>query len=187
MVTARPMPHGRFSAAFADRSPAERCAELARHSAEFQALLCRADLLSLWWGRVLRDEIELEDADALAGFGPVRRERTLPSRRRVGPLADAKARGDDPLLRIPAAEYVPALAGVEVRGTMARCPLPDHEDSTPSCHLTEELFFCHGCARGGSIYSLAGALWGLDTRGRDFLEIRERLSRELLGAAAVAS
>jgi hypothetical protein len=44
---------------------------------------------------------------------------------------------DDPLKRIPAAEYLPLIAGVEVSSSgRCRCPMPDHEDLHPSARLT---------------------------------------------------
>ena len=39
---------------------------------------------------------------------------------------------------------------------------------------------CFGCGRGGSIVDFAAALWGMSTKGRDFLALRDRLARELL-------
>jgi hypothetical protein len=40
---------------------------------------------------------------------------------------------------------------------VARCPLPDHEDRRPSFTVNVErnLWFCHGCARGGDTVELA--------------------------------
>ena len=35
---------------------------------------------------------------------------------------------------------------------------------------------CYSCGRGGSIYDLAAALWGLGTRGADFKLVRQRLT-----------
>jgi hypothetical protein len=47
---------------------------------------------------------------------------------------------------------------------VARCPLPDHEDRTPSFTVNPEkgLWFCHGCARGGDIVELARFAWGYE-------------------------
>jgi DNA primase len=47
-----------------------------------------------------------------------------------------------------------------------RCPLPDHEDRTPSFTVNAEknLFFCHGCLRGGDVVELARLAWGYDER-----------------------
>ena len=41
-------------------------------------------------------------------------------------------------------------------------------------------WYCFGaCRRGGSIYDFAGLLWGLDTKGREFLTLRARLAEKL--------
>lgn len=40
---------------------------------------------------------------------------------------------------------------------VARCPLPDHEDHSPSFTVNAErnVWFCHGCCRGGDTVELA--------------------------------
>ena len=47
-----------------------------------------------------------------------------------------------------------------------RCPLPDHEDRSPSFTVNPEknVFFCHGCVRGGDVVELARLAWGYDRR-----------------------
>lgn len=42
------------------------------------------------------------------------------------------------------------------------CVLPDHSDRTPSFSVNPEknLWFCHGCARGGDAVELARLAWG---------------------------
>ncbi len=49
--------------------------------------------------------------------------------------------------------------GVEWVG---RCPLPDHEDKTPSFTANPEknLWYCFGCVRGGDVVELARLAWG---------------------------
>ena len=99
-------------------------------------------------------------------------------------LADAPSPGptrqganDDPLLRIAPAVYVQALTGQHV-GRQRKIACPFHDDHTPSLHVyehPEQGWYCFGCQRGGSIYDLAAALYRLPPRGRDFLELRERL------------
>jgi DNA primase len=57
-------------------------------------------------------------------------------------------------------------------------PCPFHLDERPSLHVyatADRGWTCFSCRRGGSVYDLAAALWGLKTRGRDFVEVRERL------------
>ena len=87
--------------------------------------------------------------------------------------------GHDPLRALDPAHYVSVLTGQVVgRSRKIRCPL--HEDRSPSFHVYEEPadgWYCFGaCKRHGhSVYDLAGAMWGLQTRGADFLELRRRL------------
>jgi DNA primase len=47
-----------------------------------------------------------------------------------------------------------------------RCPLPDHEDRSPSFTVNAEknVFFCHGCLRGGDVVELARLAWNYDQR-----------------------
>lgn len=96
---------------------------------------------------------------------------------------------DDPLRGIPAAEYVEALTGLHVpRSGMVNCPLPGHEDRTPSFHVGGRDPFawrCHGCGHGGGIYELAAALAHVPTplRGATFLEVRSALMARLGRAA----
>jgi len=47
---------------------------------------------------------------------------------------------------------------------VARCPLPDHEDRTPSFCVNPEknVFWCHGCLRGGDVVELARFAWGYE-------------------------
>jgi len=84
----------------------------------------------------------------------------------------------DPLLSLAPALYVERLTGQRVgRSGKVRCPF--HEDRTPSLHVYEDPqrgWFCFGCARGGSIYDLAGLLLGRSTRGEDFIELRRELT-----------
>jgi DNA primase len=47
---------------------------------------------------------------------------------------------------------------------VARCPLPDHPDRSPSFTVNPEkdAWFCHGCLRGGDIITLAQRAWDID-------------------------
>jgi len=49
---------------------------------------------------------------------------------------------------------------------VGRCPLPNHEDRSPSFTVNPEknVFFCHGCLRGGDAVELARLAWGYDQR-----------------------
>jgi hypothetical protein len=94
-------------------------------------------------------------------------------------------RAHDPLRAISLPLAIEIITGEQVprSGTM-RCPLPGHEERTPSCRVDDDVFFCHGCLRGGSLYDLGAHLFGLGTRGAQFLEVRRRLAAELLGREA---
>lgn len=83
------------------------------------------------------------------------------------------------LVTVPAETFVERLAGVEVPShRMIRCPLPDHEDRTPSCRVYDQSWRCFGCDRGGSVFELAAGMWGfsLPLRGADFVEVLKRLA-----------
>lgn len=44
---------------------------------------------------------------------------------------------------------------------VTNCPLPDHEERTPSFAVNPEknVWFCHGCVRGGDVVELARLAW----------------------------
>jgi hypothetical protein len=46
----------------------------------------------------------------------------------------------------------------------ARCPLPDHDDKSPSFVVYPETdsWFCYGCVRGGDVIDLARFAWGYE-------------------------
>jgi hypothetical protein len=114
--------------------------------------------------------------DPPARNAPVPR-RAVTAGRRMPPGDDSDVHA---LLRaIPTAEYVQRLTGLEAnREGNVSCPW--HEDRTPSLHLYPDgEWCCFGCKRGGTIYDFAGQLWGLDTKGRDFVRLRGRLAEEL--------
>jgi hypothetical protein len=48
----------------------------------------------------------------------------------------------------------------------ARCPLPEHEDNTPSFSVnrSKNLWWCYGCLRGGDVVRLAQLAWGYAVR-----------------------
>ena len=57
------------------------------------------------------------------------------------------------------------------------------DDASPSLHVYEGPeggWYCFSCRRGTSLYDLAAPLWGLRTRGPDFLELKRRLTELLL-------
>jgi RepB DNA-primase from phage plasmid/CHC2 zinc finger len=107
----------------------------------------------------------------------------LPAAAGPAPAAPAFDPRDDPLRSIEPAIYVAALTGLGPgRDRKVACPL--HPDRTPSLHVyeaAEDGWYCFGaCRRGGSVYDLAGPLWGFSTKGAGFLELRRRLYELLL-------
>jgi hypothetical protein len=75
---------------------------------------------------------------------------------------------------------VQALTGREPnRAGKVHCPF--HEDRHPSLQLYEDgSWYCFGaCRRGGTIYDFAAALWSIGTKGRGFIQLRDRLAVEL--------
>jgi hypothetical protein len=86
---------------------------------------------------------------------------------------------DEPLLAIPARTYVRQLAGLEPSRQGKVC-CPFHDDGDPSLQLYDDgTFYCFGCQAGGSIYDFAARLWQTGTKGRDFLQLRDRLQAQL--------
>jgi hypothetical protein len=96
----------------------------------------------------------------------------------------------DRLADIAPPVYFEALTGlVPDRDGKVCCPLPGHDDSTPSCHIYDDAeagWHCFGCGRGGTVYTLAALLGGyaLPLRGGDFLAVREVLLEHLTVRAA---
>lgn len=88
----------------------------------------------------------------------------------------------DALHAIEARIYFATLTGIDAGNGKVCCPLPGHDERTGSLHVYPDDggWYCYGCHRGGNIYDLAAALWGLTTRGRDFRELHNRLC-ELMG------
>jgi hypothetical protein len=111
--------------------------------------------------------------------------------RRWQPRPERDTRGD-PLLAIEPAAYVANLLGTRPgRDHKVHCPF--HPEERPSLHVYPSAargWTCFSCGRGGSIYDLAAGLWGVETRGQAFLELRarliERFTPELSMARALA-
>jgi hypothetical protein len=99
---------------------------------------------------------------------------------------------DDPFWNIEATRYIEALTGQEAsRGGFFRCPFHgDGNERTPSLHATDLLparWYCFACHQGGTIYDFAALLWGIEPRADGFAELRERLGRTFIRAAASPS
>jgi hypothetical protein len=120
------------------------------------------------------------DTAALLSALPAEQPPTSSSREQAP--RPAPRRVDDPLRAIEPGVYVAALTGQQV-GRERKVSCPFHRDRTPSLHVyetAEDGWFCFGCRAGGSVYDLGGAVFGLRTRGREFVELRRRLYEVLL-------
>lgn len=100
----------------------------------------------------------------------------------VDKAADTEARKTTVKAIWPIAEFCSEVLGAQLRSSgrnelISRCPLPGHDDSSPSFKVNpaKDVAFCHGCGRGGDILTLAGFFFGC-TRFFDKLETIERLS-----------
>lgn len=98
-------------------------------------------------------------------------------------VADRRvAEEDDALRQVPPAVYVQVLTGL-TPGRSGKVSCPFHgEDRTPSLHVYSDPadgWYCFGCQRGGSIYDFGAEVFGLSTRGREFVELRRRLHEAL--------
>jgi hypothetical protein len=95
----------------------------------------------------------------------------------TAPPATLTAVDRDPLRSIPPAVYVSVLTS-NIVGPSRKVNCPLHDDTTPSLHVyerPEQGWYCFGCERGGSIYDLAAALYGVPARGPGFLRLRSLL------------
>jgi hypothetical protein len=114
------------------------------------------------------------DADDVLAHAPVVHDDRLRARWLDRPARDVTG---DALLRLAPDVYVARLLGVIARpGRKVTCPF--HTDRRPSLHVyptAQQGWSCFSCGRGGSIYDLAAALWGMRTRGREFLQLRRLL------------
>jgi hypothetical protein len=91
--------------------------------------------------------------------------RCRPERRSVGGRSVIEAAKE----RVPTIDLADRLCGpVQMRRIgerwTARCPLPDHEDRSPSFVVYPEGngWWCYGCNRGGDVVDLAALAWEID-------------------------
>ncbi len=120
----------------------------------------------------------LEDPAAKHGTG-AERQVLVEDRARRGRRAGNGDLVYEQLRAIPTGEYVTRLTGREPnREGKIACPF--HDDRTPSLQCYGDgTWCCFGCRRGGTVFDFASALWGLHTKGREFLELRARLAQQL--------
>jgi hypothetical protein len=98
-------------------------------------------------------------------------------RREFAPRVAGGFDGVDGRLRaIATADYIARLTGRHPnREGKVSCPF--HADRNPSLHAYPDgSWACFGCGKGGTIYDFAAYLFGLQTKGRAFLELRDRLA-----------
>lgn len=133
-----------------------------------------------------RDAIEIANGydppDELRGrrHQPTRRSTAATSTR---PGSVALLAADDPLKAVVPRVYVEALTGEAVPASgWIFCPLPDHEDRTPSFQALDSHWRCFGCNRGGGIIDLGAAVYGIEPRGRGYWQIRDRILEALIWA-----
>jgi CHC2 zinc finger len=157
------------------------------------AAACQLDAYFPGWTdgdwRLLRleadDALEIaNDHDPVLDYEPPKRHQPLGSgstpaaiSRKPGAVEFATG---DPLKKIAPRTYVEALTGETVPATgWLSCPLPDHDDRTPSFQVLDTHWRCFGCNRGGGVIELGAALYGLEPRGQGYKEIRRRLLVDL--------
>lgn len=112
--------------------------------------------------------LAIEEADA-----EIERRKRLRSMRNAPPwpveARDRRAELSEIKRRLPLRtfieQYTPerfARAGDQL---LCRCPFPDHDDTTPSFYVRPEtdVFYCHGCHRGGDLFEFARHFLGLST------------------------
>jgi hypothetical protein len=149
------------------RKRAEEAAELGFSLPDFYASVLLMPIEASWregarriWGQRWRDRAY--------------RDRAIEQRGR--PVDDGFDAEKARLEGIEAVDYVFRLTGAEPnRAGYVHCPLPDHEERTPSFSCRETRWRCYGCQARGSIYELAGILWDLPRSGADFRRIHDRL------------
>ena len=136
------------------------------------------------WRKLLRDcDRQTRSLNEGIAAGSSNQEPRRSTRSPIGEVRRLRPPTRDPVRAVPLRVAFEVLTAEGVpRSGMVRCPSADHEDKTPSFHVGDELYFCHGCCRGGSIVDLGGLLWGIEPRGAGYHEICRRLEAELVAS-----
>lgn len=107
--------------------------------------------------------------------------RPTPDRRGVSRRSAIEAAKEE----VPTVELARRLCG-EMRQAgarwVARCPLPGHEDRTPSFTVYPETdsWYCFGaCQKGGDVIDLAAAVWSIENPATAAAEVLLTFSREI--------
>lgn len=104
-----------------------------------------------------------------------------PSKRPAMAVRPKRAISHDNSLEVVSAEhYYMVLTGRELLRGNVICPFhKDGRERQGSMRLYDTTWYCFVCCEGGSVYEFGARLWGLGTRGSEFVELRDRLQREL--------
>lgn len=143
----------------------------------------------------VRLELDVFEARDVIGRLPDPPESTRPSmcatRATPSRAADLSAarplRDDDVRKTIASAVFVPTLTGRPVNNGFVRCPFhANGVERTPSLHVAEDDsgWYCFACDAGGGIIDFGAGLYGIEPRGRNYHELRRRLTRDLLAGVA---
>ena len=107
----------------------------------------------------------IEDADAeLARRDRLRCHPSAPAW--PGRWADRRAELDAIKAALPLPRFLEELCGVRLerrgRQLVGRCPLPGHDETTPSffVHPEKGVAYCFGCHRGGDLFAIATHMTG---------------------------
>ena len=115
---------------------------------------------------------------------PTTNPRPTPSRRGVSRRSVIDA-AKEAVSTLELAEHLATEQGKQLRPAgrelLVSCLLPDHEDRTPSFYLDPEkdLWFCHGCLRGGDAIELARFAWGIENPATAAAEVLLSFGREV--------
>jgi hypothetical protein len=75
---------------------------------------------------------------------------------------------DEAKAKVPTIDFAGRLCAGGLRKVgkewVGRCPLPDHHDRSPSFCVDPDknVWWCHGCLRGGDVITLAQRAWDID-------------------------
>lgn len=168
----------------------------ARDLATFDLLqeleLLRWDRLRMREREVDPDSMMIVESAIAALQAEVESRRRLLNRYRGDPLAptwpDARSERYERMKQTardlktlwPIDRFVTDMVGVDLapagRSLKGRCPLPDHDERTPSFHVypaPDDRWHCYGCNRGGDIFELVGLLTGADSFRRRLEYVRD--------------
>jgi hypothetical protein len=94
-------------------------------------------------------------------------ETRYPERRRLSGRSVIEAAKEIPTLDLADRLCGPGQMRRVGKQWTALCPLPDHQERTPSFTVdpAKDVWWCFGCLRGGDVVELARFAWGYDKHG----------------------